>query len=52
MCCGVGSCANVPSVCTLEFNPVCGCDNVTYDSPCLATASGMSVSSQGSCGGT
>lgn len=52
MCGGVGSCSNVPTVCTLELDQVCGCDNVTYDSPCLADASGVSISSQGPCGGT
>ncbi len=36
--------------CTLLLNPVCGCDNVTYDNPCLASAAGASLQSLGSCG--
>jgi hypothetical protein len=48
-CGGVGSCANTPTVCTLELNPVCGCDNVTYDNACYAQAVGVSILDMGPC---
>lgn len=28
-------------ICTNEFNPVCGCDNITYQNQCLAQRSGV-----------
>jgi hypothetical protein len=36
--------------CTRLLNPVCGCDNVTYDNLCLASAAGASLQALGSCG--
>jgi hypothetical protein len=44
-----GSCNDIPEVCTEEFNPVCGCNDVTYDNACFAHAAGISVASQGAC---
>ena len=35
--------------CTREFNPVCGCDNITYSNICLAKNSGVISFSQGKC---
>ncbi|ELR10922.1 Kazaltype serine protease inhibitor domain containing protein [Acanthamoeba castellanii str. Neff] len=49
-CGGVGQCASIPQACTRLLNPVCGCDNVTYDNLCLASAAGASLQALGSCG--
>jgi len=40
-----------PEDCTETGSPVCGCDGNTYDSYCLAQASGVNVASEGACEG-
>jgi len=35
--------------CPTTYNPVCGCNAVTYDNACLAQASGITVYTQGTC---
>jgi hypothetical protein len=44
-----GRCDFVPSVCTRELNPVCGCDGNDYSNPCAAAMAEVSVDYMGMC---
>jgi hypothetical protein len=44
-----GTCQVKPMVCTDDFNPVCGCDDVTYSNACEANAKGVAVAAMGAC---
>jgi hypothetical protein len=44
-----GQCADVPELCPLIFNPVCGCDGRTYANSCVAQSAGVSIDHAGDC---
>lgn len=48
-CDGVGECAARPRACPRIFDPVCGCDGVTYSNSCVAASSGVNVDYAGEC---
>ena len=45
-----GVCTQVPSGCTFEFDPVCGCDGRSYNNRCDAFQNRMSILHEGECG--
>ena len=49
-CCDMqGTCEEIPSMCTMDFDPVCGCDRNTYSNACAAATAGVSVDHIGKC---
>lgn len=36
-------------ICTMDYNPVCGCDDVTYSNACMAECHGIEEYTQGAC---
>jgi hypothetical protein len=49
-CYGMGTCQPKPTICLALWDPVCGCDGVTYSNACYAAAAGVNVAYPGVCG--
>ena len=44
-----GICERIPAVCTREYQPVCGCDGVTYSNECVMETNQVSKDKDGPC---
>lgn len=44
-----GTCQRRPEVCTLQYDPVCGCDGNTHSNACAAASAGVAVLHDGAC---
>ena len=44
-----GTCVPIPTSCDAVSEPVCACDGMTYDNPCLARAAEQTLEHHGAC---
>ena len=42
---------NAEALCTMDYTPVCGCDDKTYSNACVAENAGVLKWSDGECSG-
>ena len=45
----IGTCATISVRCSNVYEPVCGCNGVTYNNGCMALTAGQNVASTGAC---
>lgn len=46
---GQGVCVPIPDACPENYDPVCGCDGVTYSNTCFAIQAGAQIDHDGEC---
>jgi hypothetical protein len=44
-----GTCVKVPEVCSMVYQPVCGCDRKTYSNDCARRSKGVAKDHDGPC---